>query len=132
MDGSLFYLQSGSGAQRPTSERRSSLLCSSAQVMLQALVNSSSLPALEILYAAGIAGKVQRLGVACPRSSIQRIKLYGRFVHADIHIVFVLEAVLQHLELQYAHHADDDLLHAAAQLLEDLDGALLGDLCAYP
>ena len=43
VDGSLFYLQSGSGAQRPTSERRSSLLCSSAQVMLQALVNSSSL-----------------------------------------------------------------------------------------
>ena len=37
-------------------------------------------------------------------------------------------AVGQHLELQDAPNAYDDLLHARIELLEDLDGSLLGDL----
>ena len=47
---------------------------------------------------------------------------------ADIHIVFIFQTVFQHVKLQYSHHADDDLLHARIELLEDLDGSLLGDL----
>ena len=36
--------------------------------------------------------------------------------------------MLEHLELQHADHADDDLLKADARALEGLDGALLGEL----
>ena len=46
--------------------------------------------------------------------------------HGDA--VLALEAPLQHVELQHAHDADDDALHAHAKLAEDLDGALLGKL----
>ena len=78
VDGSLFYLQSGPGAQRPTSERRSSLLCSSAQVMLQALVNSSSLRPLKSSTRRVSLVRFSALG-SQSSFSIHRIKLYGRF-----------------------------------------------------
>ena len=84
-------------------------------------------PALEILHAAGVAGEVQGLGVDVfiVNPADERIR-QGRAPH--VHIVFVLQAVLQHLELQHAHHAHNHLFHAAAQLFENLDGALLGNL----
>ena len=43
-------------------------------------------------------------------------------------MVLTLEALLEHLKLKHAHHADDDALHASAELAEDLDGTLLGKL----
>ena len=43
-------------------------------------------------------------------------------------MVLALEALLEHLELQGAHHAHDDRLHTGAELAEDLDGTLLGEL----
>ncbi len=42
--------------------------------------------------------------------------------------IYWLQPVFQHLELQSTHHADDNLFHAAAQLLENLNSALLRDL----
>ena len=46
----------------------------------------------------------------------------------DVHVVFALQAEFQYIELQHADDACDDLLHTGIVLLEDLDGALLGDL----
>ena len=54
--------------------------------------------------------------------------LIGQILQTDLHVVLVLQTVFQHVKLQYAHYAHDDLLHAGIELLEDLDGALLGDL----
>ena len=52
----------------------------------------------------------------------------GQAGHPQIHVVLVFHTVLEHVELQGAHHAYDDLLQARAGDLEDLDGALLCDL----
>ena len=49
-------------------------------------------------------------------------------VHADLHTILIVESVLKNIKLQHAYHAYDDLLHTGVELLEDLDGALLGDL----
>ena len=43
-------------------------------------------------------------------------------------MVLAFEALFEDLELQHAHHAHDDALHTAADLAEDLDGTLLGQL----
>ena len=40
----------------------------------------------------------------------------------------MVQPIFQHVELQYAHHADNDLLHTGIVLLEDLNRAFLGDL----
>ncbi len=52
----------------------------------------------------------------------------GQAGHPQVHAVLVFHAVLEHIELQGAHHAHDDLLQPGAGNLEDLDSALLGDL----
>ena len=49
-------------------------------------------------------------------------------MHGDVHVVLVLHPVLEDVKLQAAHHANNDFLHARANLLENLDGALLGNL----
>ncbi|MPM44603.1 hypothetical protein SDC9_91282 [bioreactor metagenome] len=49
-------------------------------------------------------------------------------LHANIHIVLVVHAVLKHVELQHAHHTDYHFFHAAVRVLENLDRALVGDL----
>ena len=54
--------------------------------------------------------------------------LVWQILHPQIHAVLVLHPVLEHVELQRAHHAHNDLLHAGVRHLEDLNGALLGDL----
>ena len=54
--------------------------------------------------------------------------LIGQALHAQLHAVLALHTVAEHVELQRADDADDDLLHAGVRHLEDLDGALLGDL----
>ncbi len=54
--------------------------------------------------------------------------LIGQLIQLHLYIVLILQAVSQHLKLQFSHYAHDDLLHARVVLLEDLDGALLGDL----
>ena len=43
-------------------------------------------------------------------------------------MVLAAQALLEHLELQHADHADDHALHARAELTEDLDGTLLREL----
>ena len=54
--------------------------------------------------------------------------LIRKRIHADFHIVLILEAVFQHIELQYTDHADDDLLHSHIVLLENLDRTFLRNL----
>ena len=52
----------------------------------------------------------------------------GQALHPQLHAVFAAHTVFKHVELQGAHHAHYNVLIAAAGELEDLDGALLGDL----
>ncbi len=52
----------------------------------------------------------------------------GKARHIQVHAILVFHPVLEHVELQRAHHAHDDLLQTCAGDLEDLDGALLSDL----
>ena len=54
--------------------------------------------------------------------------LIRQHLHADIHIILILQAIGQYLKLQDTHNAHDDLLHTGMVLLEDLDGTLLGNL----
>ena len=54
--------------------------------------------------------------------------LIGQAVHPQFHAVLVFHAVLEHVELQRAHHADHHVLKAGVGDLEDLDRALLGNL----
>ncbi len=52
----------------------------------------------------------------------------GQRLAAHLNVVLALQALLQHLELQGANHADDNAFHAGAQLAEDLHRALHGEL----
>lgn len=54
--------------------------------------------------------------------------LIWQLFHADFHIVFVLQPVLQYFKLEDADDADDDLLHTGIEFLEDLNGAFERDL----
>ena len=54
--------------------------------------------------------------------------LVGQSLHVELYAVLAPHPVLEHVELQGAHDAHDDLLQAGAGQLENLDGALLGDL----
>ena len=54
--------------------------------------------------------------------------LVGQLVQLDLDVVLGLQAVGQDLKLQDADGAYDDLFHTGVELLEDLDGTLLGDL----
>ena len=54
--------------------------------------------------------------------------LIGQVIHPQFHPIFIFHPVLEHIELQHAHHAYDHFLHAGARNLEDLNGALLGNL----
>ena len=54
--------------------------------------------------------------------------LIGQVFQTDFHIIFIFQTVFQHVKLQDTHNAHDDLFHTGVELLEDLDGALLGDL----
>ena len=83
--------------------------------------------AAEVLHPLRIRGEVERRGVGALARDPADIGI-RQVAAADVDVVLVLEAVLQHLELQHADRADDDLLHAAVRLVEDLDGALLRDL----
>ena len=51
-----------------------------------------------------------------------------KLLHANVHAVFVLQAVLKHFELQHAYYADYDLLTAYIGALECLYSALLREL----
>ena len=52
----------------------------------------------------------------------------GQAGHIQVHAVFVLHAVFEHVELQCADDAYDHFLQARTGNFEDLDGTLLGDL----
>ena len=54
--------------------------------------------------------------------------LIRQALQPDIDVVLVFQPVLKHFKLQNADHADDDLLHAGAEIAEDLDRAFLRDL----
>jgi len=54
--------------------------------------------------------------------------LVGESLQQDLHIVFTFQPEFQDIELQHADDPADDLLHTGVVLLEDLDGAFLGDL----
>ena len=49
--------------------------------------------------------------------------LIGQALHAQIHAVFGLHAVLEHVKLQRTHNAYDDFFHTGVGYLEDLNGA---------
>ena len=52
----------------------------------------------------------------------------GKTRHIEVHAVLIFHAVLEHVKLQRAHDADNNLLHTGVRHLEDLNGALLGNL----
>ena len=96
-------------------------------VDVPAVGEQQQIPAADVLDPLGVGGEVEGLGIQLLVLDPADI-LIGQVLHADIHIVLIFQPVFQHVELERAHHPHDDLLHAAANLLEDLDGALLGDL----
>ena len=44
----------------------------------------------------------------------------------DFHIIFIIEPVFKHVELQDAYHAYNNLFHTGIVFLKNLDGAFLG------
>src|SRR5690606_17442182 len=72
------------------------------------------------------------LPVEAPRAEVLTQHPAGdREAHAvqdDARTVLVLESVLEHVELEGAHHAHDGILHAHGELLEELHRALFGEL----
>ena len=85
--------------------------------------------ALHILDGAGVAGQFQMrddqlIGIVQDPEQM----LIRQGLHTDIDIVLVFQTVLQNLQLQHTDHADNDLLHASAEVAEDLDRAFLRDL----
>ena len=88
------------------------------------------LVALVVLHQHGVSrqGEVFRLEGLVPIVVDPAEILVGEALAVEVHAVLVFQPVLQHIELQGAHHAHDHLFHAGIGGLEDLDGALLGDL----
>ena len=85
--------------------------------------------ALHVLDGLGVAGEVevtQDVGVGVVLDPAQLLE--GELLHPDLDVVLGVQTVLQHFQLQHTDHANHDLLHAAADFAEDLDGTLLGDL----
>ena len=80
----------------------------------------------EVLHPLCVRGEVERRGIGALARDPADVGI-RQVAAADVDVVLVLEPVLQHFELQHADRADDDLLHAAVRLVEDLDGALLRD-----
>ena len=54
--------------------------------------------------------------------------LVRQILQTNFHIIFVFQTVFQHIELQYTYHTYDNFFQTGIELLEDLDGTLLGDL----
>ena len=82
---------------------------------------------LHILNLLGVGGQVQLFQVDIRIVNPPDV-LIGEVLHANLHIVFVLHPVFEHVKLQGAHHAHNDLFQAAAHVVENLDSALLGNL----
>ena len=49
-------------------------------------------------------------------------------VQPNFHIIFIFQPVLEHVKLQNANYPYDNLFQPRIELLENLDGAFLGNL----
>ena len=84
--------------------------------------------ALVVLQQLGVGAQVQVLQVGHGALGDKPQMLVGQALHPQLHAVLAAHTVLEDVELQRTHDADDDLLHTGARHLEDLNSALLGDL----
>ena len=81
-----------------------------------------------VLQQLHIGREVQILQILDRRPGNEAQVLIRKSLHPKIDAVLRLHPVLEHVKLQRADDAHDDLLHAGIRQLEDLDGALLRDL----
>ena len=51
-----------------------------------------------------------------------------KIFQTDIYIIFIFQTIFQYIELKDTYDSDDDLLHTAFVLLENLNCSFLGDL----
>ena len=75
--------------------------------------------AFEILYSFCVGGEVELFGVDGIIVD-PAYQLIGHTFKDNIYIIFVFQAVFEHLKLKNAHNAHNDLFHAAAKILENL------------
>ena len=54
--------------------------------------------------------------------------LIGQVLHANLHIVFVVQTIFEHIKLQHPHNAHNNLFHTGIVFLKNLNGALLSNL----
>ena len=78
------------------------------------IVENEQVVAAEVLHPLRIRGEVERRGVGALARDPADIGI-RQVAAADVDVVLVLEAILQHLELQHADRTDDDLLHAGVR-----------------